>query len=145
MNIHESLRQLGNLMTKQINNNLEKYDLTFAQSSVLMFVLLNQDKKINQRQIEIEFSLSNPTVNGILNRLENKKLIKRESDELDKRIKNIIPLSEAFSFFESIKETKEKMEISMLKGISNEELETLLKVIEKMNKNLKENINERNI
>lgn len=145
MNIHESLRQLGNLMTKHINTNLEKYDLTFAQSSILMYVLLNQDKKINQRQIEVEFSLSNPTVNGILNRLESKNLVKRENDEFDKRIKNIIPLSEAFLFFESIKETKEKMEMSMLKGISNEELETLLKVIEKMNKNLKENINERNI
>lgn len=145
MNIHENLRQLGNLMTKHINNNLEKYDLTFAQSSILMYVLLNQDKKINQRQIEVEFSLSNPTVNGILNRLESKNLVKRENDEFDKRIKNIIPLSEAFLFFESIKETKEKMEMSMLKGISNEELETLLKVIEKMNKNLKENINERNI
>lgn len=145
MKIHESLRQLGNLMTKQINLNLEKFDLTFAQSSILLYVMINKDKKINQRQIEQEFSLSNPTVNGILNRLEKKNLIKRINDEKDKRIKNIVPLSLAYDFIETIKETKENIEKIMIRNITNNELNTFLNVIEKMEKNIKENAYERNI
>lgn len=145
MNIHESLRQLGNLMTKQINDSLEQFDLTCAQSNILLFILLNKDKKVNQRQIEQKFSLSNPTVNGILNRLENKQLIKRSSDFEDKRIKNIIPLPKAYDFMETIKESKNKIENSMLKDITEEELKVLYKVIDKMNKNLKEKEHERNI
>ena len=140
MKIHEKFKQICNLIKKQINDSLEKYDLTFSQSNILMFILLNKDKKINQRQIEHEFNLSNPTVNGILNRLENKRFIKRSIDEKDKRIKYIIPLQKSYEFMENVKKTKEKMEINMLKNINEEELATLDIILEKININLKEEI-----
>ena len=68
------------LLTKSINNAIEKernrylaeYDLTAAQSDVLRFVATANARgiEINQVDIEKEFNLSNPTVTGILKRLE---------------------------------------------------------------------------
>lgn len=110
-----------------------------------MYILFNKDKQINQREIEKKFNLSNPTVNGILNRLENKGLIKRISDEKDKRVKNIIALKETENFIEQIKIKKDQIETVMLNDIKKENLDIFYNVLEKMIYNLKEDLNERNI
>ena len=73
---------------KQKNKNLEQIDLTSIQASVLIY-LLNEGNIKNQRDIEIAFNLSNPTVNGILNRLELKGFIKRVVSKQDARNKEI--------------------------------------------------------
>ena len=140
MDIHESLRQLCNLMKKQINADLEKDNLTFSQTTILMFIIMNKDKKINQRIIEQEFNLSNPTVTGILNRLEKKDFIKRINDISDKRRKNIIPNKKAYEFIKTLEIKKQQMEENMLKDISKDEKDILFNILEKINKNLKEKI-----
>lgn len=145
MNIHENLRQIGNLIKKQVNKDFESLGLTCAQAGILMFILINKDKNINQRVIEKEFNLSNPTVNGVLNRLESKSLIKRINSDTDKRIKNIVPLKKAEDFMEQVKNKKEELESSMIKNISTDELNTFCNVLKKVSYNLKENKNEGNI
>jgi len=145
MDTHESLRQIGNLIKKQVNKDFDELGLTCSQSGVLMFILMNKNKRINQRNIEKEFNLTNPTINGILNRLEKKGLIKRVNDDIDKRVKNIIPLKKAEDFVEAVKIKKEKMEQNMLKEINKDELNIFYNVLEKMINNLKENLHERNI
>lgn len=145
MNTHENLKQIGNLIKKQVNQDFEELGLTFSQSGILMYILLNKNNKINQRDIENEFDLSNPTINGILNRLENKGLVKRIINDTDKRVKHIIPLKKAENFIELVKQKKETLENNMTKNINEEELKTFNIVLEKMLKNIKENTNERNI
>jgi len=145
MNIHENLRQIGNLIKKYVNQDFEELGLTCSQSGILLYILLNKNNKINQRDIENEFELSNPTVNGILNRLESKGLVKRIIDDTDKRVKHIIPLKKSEKFMEIVKHKKEILENNMIKNIKDEELSTFNKVLEKMLKNIKERIYEKNI
>ena len=145
MNVHENLKHICDLIKKQFNKDLEDIGLTFSQSGILMFILINKDQKINQRDIEKEFGLSNPTVNGILNRLEDKRLVRRINDENDKRIKNIIPLAKAENFMNQVKEKKDNMEKNMLKNIKQEEIDIFCNILEKITINLKEETNERNI
>lgn len=145
MDTHENLRQIGNLIKKQVNKDFDELGLTCSQSGVLMFILMNKNKRINQRNIEKEFDLTNPTINGILNRLEKKGLIKRINDNIDKRVKNIIPLKKAEEFIETVKAKKEKMEQNMLRDINKDELNIFYNVLEKMINNLKENLYEKNI
>lgn len=145
MNIHENLRQISNLIKKHVNQNFEELGLTFSQSGILMYILLNKNNNINQRDIENEFKLSNPTVNGILNRLENKGLVRRVIDDTDKRVKHIIPLKKSEKFMEIVKQKRENLENNMIKNINNDELITFNLVLEKMIKNIKESTYERNI
>ena len=69
------LKKIFQTMDKSLNKELETIDLTSMQAHVLIYLYKNKNNIINQRDIERKFELTNPTVNGILNRLENKGFI----------------------------------------------------------------------
>ena len=68
------LKKLFQTMEKKLNKDLENIDLTSMQAQVLIYLYKNKNNIINQRDIERKFALTNPTVNGILNRLEKKRI-----------------------------------------------------------------------
>lgn len=84
------IKQINTLSRNNLKNNLKRYDITDAQLEVLLFLKKNSDKNINQRLIETELHLSNPTIVSIIDRLEEKKLVKRAISENDHRQKHII-------------------------------------------------------
>ena len=58
---------------KEINKNLVKFNLTATQEKVLWIIYYGQKKgDVFQKDIERELDLSNPTVTGIVKRLEEK-------------------------------------------------------------------------
>lgn len=87
------LKRLDVIFTTQSNNYLKKFGVTWAQAQILKFLAVhfdnsvNQDKTIEvfQKDIETYFNLSNPTVTGIVKRLEEKNLIQREAHAKDRR------------------------------------------------------------
>ncbi len=88
----DSARELGHLLhrisrlSKQlISKNLAETGLTGPQARVLLYLWRCPDGPVHQRDIEETFSLSAPTVNGILQRLLEKGLITRETSERDAR------------------------------------------------------------
>lgn len=77
-------------MEKAMNERLRKYDLTKSQQDILNFLHKSSKKMVIQKDIEEYFHISNPTVTGILNRLEQKGFIVRKTDERDRRIRTIV-------------------------------------------------------
>lgn len=114
--------------TWKINQMLEQYDLTTAQLNVLIpvFIAEKKQEEINQRDIENHLKISNPTVTGILNRLESKGLIERTASRQDHRIRYIHPTSKAKAIDQKTRKIFDDYERVMLKGFSQEE-EILLK------------------
>ena len=53
-----------------MNEGLKKYDLTKSQRDVLGYLHFTDKDPVIQKDIEEHFHISNPTVTGILNRLE---------------------------------------------------------------------------
>lgn len=84
------LIKISNLIFETyINNNLKEMNLTGSQMNVLMCVYVMNKKHMNVNQVDIQkiFNLSNPTVSGILSRLQDKNFIMRENDGRKNRIK----------------------------------------------------------
>lgn len=84
------LIKISNLIFETyINNNLKEMNLTGSQMNVLMCVYVMNKKHMNVNQVDIQkiFNLSNPTVSGILSRLQDKNFIMRETDGRKNRIK----------------------------------------------------------
>ena len=84
------LIKISNLIFEAyINNNLKEINLTGSQMNVLMCVYVLNKKHMNVNQVDIQkiFNLSNPTVSGILSRLQDKNFIIRENDGRKNRIK----------------------------------------------------------
>lgn len=130
------LKKIFQTMEKNLNKDLEDIDLTGMQAHVLIYLYKNRKNIINQRDIEREFELTNPTVNGILNRLENKRFIKRVVSLNDARNKEIMITDKSISLIAEMKKKAKNMENKMTSGITKEELDTFYQVIKKMFNNV---------
>ena len=126
------LKKIFMTMEKSLNKELEQIDLTSMQAHVLIYLYKNKNNVINQRDIERKFELTNPTVNGILNRLENKGFIKREVSHIDARNKEISLTDKSISLITDMKKSAKKMENKMTSGIEKEKLDVFYEFIKKM-------------
>lgn len=128
-------KEIFQKIEKHKNKNLEKLDLTSIQASVLIY-LLNENEYKNQRDIEKEFGLTNPTVNGILNRLETKGFIERKISKLDARNKEIHLTDKSLKLNLEMKINVKNFEKKLINNISEEELNVFYNVINKINENI---------
>ena len=70
------IKFLNNSITNEINRNLLKFNLTATQHEVLVYILKNENKRdVFQKDVEKHLKLTNPTITGIIKRLEEKGMI----------------------------------------------------------------------
>lgn len=81
------LKQINDIMEKNANNALRGEDLTISQSGVLVLLDGKEGKEAAFKELEKSFGVSQPTMVGILNRLEQKNLVEILDDPSDKRIR----------------------------------------------------------
>ena len=81
------LKQINDIMEKNANNALRGQNLTISQSGVLMLLDEKEEKTATFKELEKKFGVSQPTMVGLLSRLEQKNLIEILSDPDDKRIR----------------------------------------------------------
>lgn len=65
-------KQINNVYEKDINNQLKGIGITSSQCEVLNYLFRCDKEEVNQKDIEKALSLKNPTVTGILQRLDEK-------------------------------------------------------------------------
>lgn len=68
-------KQINNIYEKEFNNLLRGIGITSSQCAVLDYLLGSSKEFVNQKDIEKALSLKNPTVTGILKRLDEKGFI----------------------------------------------------------------------
>lgn len=135
------LRQVANIIRREIDNavskrNIEK--LTGMQGRVIGYLCHNGEKEIFQRDIEAEFSIRRSTATTILQTMEKHRLIKREPVEYDARLKRILPTDIAVTRHKIFEEEINRVENQVLNGITKEEADTLLSILDKIKNNLGE-------
>lgn len=129
---HLVSRNLKNTM----DQTLKDCDLTKSQSDVLRFLSFHKDECIVQKDIENELKISNPTVTGLLNRLEQKNFIQRLTHPVDKRAKQIVLTSKAFEVESMVKKQIEENETILLKDFSEEDKALFYSFLQKSLHNL---------
>lgn len=112
---------IGKVFENNKNKELAIYHLTSQQFSLMMYLNRNNDKEINQKDIEKYFNLSSPTVTGLLKRLEIKGFIMRKTSIVDSRYKVIKPTTEGIELKENMFEKIKQIEEELLFGFSEEE------------------------
>jgi len=135
------LRRVSNLIRREIDNamssrNIEK--LTGMQGKVIGFLCHNAHRDIFQRDIENEFSIRRSTATAMLQTMEKSGLIKRVTVEYDARLKRIIPTAVALERHKIFEYEINRVEASVLNGITSEESENLLAILDKIRNNLGE-------
>lgn len=130
------IKELHTSLENNFNKYFKKYKLTSSQMDILMFLFCNEDKIINQRDIENYLSLTNPTIAGTLFRLEKKGFIKRKIGLEDKRYKEIYLTAKSRKLKDIIFEYIKSNDDKMFTDISEEEKENLKNIIMKLLKNI---------
>ncbi len=114
------------------NEFLKKDNLTSSQARVIRYLYKHQDQVVVQRDIENFFRVSNPTVSGILNRLEEKGFVSRVTSEEDKRIKIVTLTDKAFELEDYLRNSLNNYEEEMMACLSEEEKNNLLDSMDKI-------------
>ena len=121
----------------EITQTLKKYGITSSQIDVLIYLHRNQEHEVNQREIEYFLHRSNPTVTGILNRLEKNGFILRQPSKKDARYKCIVSTDKAKQLHADMKQALDKKEAMLLACLSDEEREELIRLLKKLLENIR--------
>ncbi len=112
-------------MDQVFNNFLREYNLTLSQVEILRYLNMHRNEEVHQKDIEKFFHISNPTVSGLLNRLEEKGFIVRETDLNDTRKKTVKSTNEALVMAKMLKKTMDQFEDDLLSALNNDERQRL--------------------
>ena len=134
------LKSVVNLICRQLvqppSSMGEEY-LTPMQVWVIEYLYENQHEDVFQRDLEAEFNVRRSTVTGILQGLERKGLIRRESVDQDARLKKLTLTDEAVTIHKDMLHRVVLMEQKMTEDITDEEWIVFYQVLEKIKRNLK--------
>lgn len=111
-------------------------EVTIMHGWIMGYLHRNEDKDIYQKTIESEFGICRSSVTSLVKLMEKKGYIRRETVPGDARLKKIVLTSEGKATAIRVKETLDNMECDILKGISQEELQTYFAVADKIKSNL---------
>lgn len=125
-------KSITNALDRKFNRDLEAFDLTLSQANILVFLFFSRDKEISQTDIQNNFNLTNPTVTGILKRLESKGFIRRSTSGEDGRRKIIELTDKSVNLDKMLMQGMITADDQMTSGFSAQEkklLETMLQRI----------------
>lgn len=129
-NFGVTIKQLNKIMEIRFNKLLKKWDLTYSQFSVIMYLFKHQNQQIMQKNIEDAFLLKGSTVTGILKRLEEKHFITRQTDSSDRRVNYLRLLPKGLELENYVYDEVERLEKETLGVFTQNEkmiLEELLR------------------
>lgn len=116
---------IHNVFESKMNNMLKEVGLTSTQMDMLRYLTTCKSEKriVKQKDLESYFHISNPTVSVMLDRLENKKLIRRIRSDEDRRVRYVEPTEEGEHLISNLFEEAKEMNEKMMEGLSDEEIE----------------------
>lgn len=123
--------RLNNALIKQKNRRMSAYELTAIQADVLFYILNNhQGREINQLDIQAVFKLTNPTVSGIVDRLEEKGFVKRVRSEKDARYRRLIPLPKGEALHQALWDSANEADANFVRDMTPEEADEFKRLLE---------------
>ena len=137
------IKVISNQFRKLADAELEKYDLTASQFDVLMY-LERQNREgheVMQKDIEKYFRISNPSVSGLISRLEQKGFVKRVRSEKDRRICHIVTTKYERQICHDLWLTRQKREEGIRQCLGSEDYDRLLNDLITLSGHLAESIN----
>ncbi|MFA9465231.1 MAG: MarR family winged helix-turn-helix transcriptional regulator [Velocimicrobium sp.] len=132
------VRTLSNLIKRKIDHMTaeEEPDITSMHGWIIGYLFDNKDIDIYQRDIEEHFTIRRSTVTSLLQLMEKRKLIIRQSVSGDARLKKIVLTKKSLLIHERMCFRLDCFEESLISGISSEDVEIFKKVVEHMKQNI---------
>lgn len=121
-------------MINYLNSKLAEYDITAEQWQVML--ILSKHNKINQKLLAGEVKKDQPTLTRMLDILERKSLVERHLSKEDRRSYSVHITEKGLNQTEKLVPYIEDIFKNLLDGISEEDLNIYLDVLDKININI---------
>lgn len=131
-------KQINNVYEKEFNNRLKRLGITSSQCEVLDFLLQSSKDEVTQRDIERALNLKNPTVTGLLKRLDEKGFILSVPSGKDRRCKNIYLTEKAYDIQKRMEMERKKLDKMLTLGMTKKETDALYKMLNRVLYNIAE-------
>ena len=99
---------------------------------MLDYLFHSRKEEINQKDVERALSLKNPTVTGLLKRLDEKGYILIVPSTKDKRCKNIYLTEKAYDIRRRMEADRKKVDKRLTIGMTKKEVQALRKMLDKV-------------
>ena len=126
------IKKLSLEIDKLSNPILETHDLTNSQFKILKYLLTNPEASVRQVDIEHYFSMTNPTVTGLVKTLEKKGLIERKANPGDSRSKILCPTQKTIEMKDLLYSLGEQLEETLTGVLTSGEKQELLTLLNKL-------------
>ena len=131
------ISKLSNKLRRNLDMLSSRKEFSGSQGRTLHF-LLAQTEDVFQKDIEEEYSIRPSTATELLKQMEKNGLIIREPAAYDNRLKKIVVTDKAMRYKQQVVEDLTALEETLVKGISEADLQIFFRVVEKMMDNLSE-------
>jgi len=129
------VRRIDGQFAKHRRLELKQYDLTSSQFDVLFWIMKRQQREnldTIQKDIERYFHISNPSVSGIISRLEQKGFVERVRSDKDRRICHIQPTEKARAMQKTLCKAHRDMEERIRSEYGRGPYEQLMKELNRL-------------
>ncbi|MDD6771483.1 MarR family winged helix-turn-helix transcriptional regulator [Inconstantimicrobium porci] len=141
MKINESLGYLIGLtnrhMKRELDNKLKEFNITTSQFACLK-LLSEEEKSLTQVEIASKLRSDKVTAGAVIDKLIAKGLVSRERNIKDKRAYVIEITDDGLSVVKNTVEAAASVNRKALKGLSEEEVDSIVFLLNKINKNFME-------
>ena len=137
------IRRLDHILARNLQAHVKTAgidEVTVMHGWIIRYLYTNQDKDVFQKDIEQYFSIGRSTVTNIIQLMERKGYIARESVEHDARLKKVVLTEKGIRNQEMLEDLVESLDTRLVDGITDEELYVFYSVIEKLKRNLTKQI-----
>lgn len=131
------LGHVAHLARERMDARMSRYDMTPAQTHTLLY-LCHRGEPVPQRDVVAHLRVKPSTANGILDRMEEKGLIRRTADPADQRQKRVEATEKGRELKDLAEDAFQDAEDMMLRGLKPEELDTLRELLCRIIENLEE-------
>ena len=120
---------------KLMGKLLKRYDVSPMQCRTLTF-LHEAECEVNQRMLEKHLMVKPSTASGIVGRLEEKGLLRRQTSDRDGRCRILALTDSGRQFYEQFRTIAQQVNQQAERGLSPQETETLLRLLLRVADNL---------
>ena len=131
------LGQCAHLARERMDARMSQFGMTPSQTHVLLY-LRRQGGQVSQGELTAHMRVKPSTVNGILDRLEEKGLVERTVSGTDARQRLVTLTSSGVERESQTKQCFQDAEALIARGMTTEETETLRRLLELVIHNLEE-------
>lgn len=125
-------RNFNKSMRHKFHHSMHDSGFTLPQLSVISMMEKHGKQKVSE--LSLKMGLSDSTVSGILDRLEQKDIIKRERTKDDRRVVKISLTGKSKEFCNDFRRKREEYFTQLLKSLSEQEIKDIIKGLEILNR-----------